>query len=582
MGVNRQTLDLYWEQVKKYKPSFFTALIAIPLASLLIDTLLPFFFSQAIGGLTANNQAEVTRSLIVAGLVGFIGVVINYIGFQSLVRHEADIRVALSDSVFKKLINKDMRFFVNEKVGGLTSRYIDFVRSHVTLQDLLIIRTLGFVISVGTGLVIVATQSLLLAAVLLLLITLILLQVKWSIKKREPWRQTRKKMTGEIHGRIADALTNNLIVKTFAGEKYEVETLSKTNKDFRDIYVKDIGFLTTEGSARVLAMTITQLIALSICASLVFSGHMTIAIAVFILTYLQRIASQLFTLGEMLNGYDQALLEAAPMTEILNKPSEILDKPNALELKNIVPSIELRDIRYHYEDDADNDIIKGINLTINPGEKIGLVGHSGAGKTTMTHLLLRFSDVTSGAVLIGGNDVRDVTQSSLRKHIAFVPQEPKLFHRSLRDNIAYDIEATDEMIENAARQANALEFINKMPNKFDTMVGEGGVKLSGGQRQRIAIARAILKNAPILFLDEATSALDSESEKLIQDALETLMKGRTSIVIAHRLSTIASLDRIVILENGLIAEQGTHQELLNQKGIYAKLWSHQSGGFIED
>lgn len=582
MGVNRQTLDLYWEQVKKYKPSFFTALIAIPLASLLIDTLLPFFFSQAIGGLTASNQTEVTRSLIVAGIVGFIGVVINYVGFQSLVRHEADIRVALSDSVFKKLINKDMRFFVNEKVGGLTSRYIDFVRSHVTLQDLLIIRTLGFVISVGTGLVIVATQSLLLAAVLLLLITLILLQVKWSIKKREPWRQTRKKMTGEIHGRIADALTNNLIVKTFAGEKYEVEALSKTNKDFRDIYVKDIGFLTTEGSARVLAMTITQLIALSICASLVFSGHMTIAIAVFILTYLQRIASQLFTLGEMLNGYDQALLEAAPMTEILNKPSEILDKPGALELNDITPSIELRDIRYHYEDDADNDIIKGINLTINPGEKIGLVGHSGAGKTTMTHLLLRFSDVTSGAVLIGGNDVRDVTQRSLRKHIAFVPQEPKLFHRSLRDNIAYDIEATDEMIENAARQANALEFINKMPNKFDTMVGEGGVKLSGGQRQRIAIARAILKNAPILFLDEATSALDSESEKLIQDALETLMKGRTSIVIAHRLSTIASLDRIVILENGLIAEQGTHQELLNQKGIYAKLWSHQSGGFIEE
>jgi ATP-binding cassette subfamily B protein len=582
MGVNKQTLSLYWEQVKKYKPSFFTALIAIPLASLLIDTLLPFFFSQAIGGLTTGNQSEVTNSLIIAGFVGLVGVAINYIGFQNLVRHEADIRVALSDSVFKKLINKDMRFFVNEKVGGLTSRYIDFIRSHVTLQDLLIIRTLGFVISVGTGLVIVATQSLLLAAVLLLLITLILLQVKWSIKKREPWRQTRKKMTGEIHGRIADALTNNLIVKTFAGEKYEVEALSKTNKKFRDIYVKDIGFLTTEGSARVLAMTVTQLITLSICTSLVFSGHMTIAIAVFILTYLQRIASQLFTLGEMLNGYDQALLEAAPMTEILNKPSEILDKSDALELKNIIPSIELRDIHYHYEDDANNDIIKGISLTIKPGEKIGLVGHSGAGKTTMTHLLLRFSDVTSGAVLIGGHDVRDITQRSLRKHIAFVPQEPKLFHRSLRDNIAYDIKATDEMIERAAHQANALEFINKMPNKFDTMVGEGGVKLSGGQRQRIAIARAILKNAPILFLDEATSALDSESEKLIQDALETLMKGRTSIVIAHRLSTIASLDRIVILENGLIAEQGTHQELLNQKGIYAKLWSHQSGGFIEE
>lgn len=582
MGVNQQTLRLYWEQIKKYKLSFYTALFAIPLAALFIDTLLPYFFSQAIGSLTSNDHAAVTQSLVTAGIAGLIGVIVNYVGFQMLVRHEADIRVALSDSVFRKLINKDMRFFVNEKVGGLTSRYIDFIRSHVMLQDLLIIRTLSFVISVGTGLIIVATQSLLLAGVLLMLIVLLLIQVKWSIKKREPWRQARKKMTGEIHGKVADALTNNLIVKTFAGEQYEVNELSKNNKEFRDIYVKDIGFLTTEGSVRVLVMTVTQLITLSICAVLVFSGNMTIAIAVFILTYLQRIASQLFTLGEMLNGYDQALLEAAPMTEILNKPSVINDKPDALELHDVTPSITMKNIHYHYEDDTENDIIKGINLDIKPGEKIGLVGSSGAGKTTMTHLLLRFSDVTDGQILIGGHDIRDVTQKSLRRHIAFVPQEPRLFHRSLRDNIAYDIDATDEMIEQAAKQANALSFINKLPERFDTMVGEGGVKLSGGQRQRIAIARALLKNAPILFLDEATSALDSESEKLIQDALTTLMENRTSIVIAHRLSTIASMDRIIVLDAGKIAEQGTHQELLKQNGIYAKLWSHQSGGFIEE
>jgi ATP-binding cassette subfamily B protein len=197
--------------------------------------------------------------------------------------------------------------------------------------------------------------------------------------------------------------------------------------------------------------------------------------------------------------------------------------------------------------------------------------------------LLRFADVTGGSILIDGQDIREVTQESLRAAIAYVPQEAYLFHRSLRENIAYGKPgATDAEIWEAIRQANAGEFTRKLPDGLDTIVGERGVKLSGGQRQRIAIARAILKDAPILILDEATSALDSESEKLIQDALEKLMKNRTSIVIAHRLSTIAKLDRIIVLDHGKIVEDGTHSELLKNNGIYAKLWSHQSGGFIEE
>jgi len=329
-------------------------------------------------------------------------------------------------------------------------------------------------------------------------------------------------------------------------------------------------------------MSITQIVAISICASLVSTGKMSIPVAVFMLVYLQRIASQLFNLGEMLNGYDQALLEASPMSDMLAKEIIVKDKPDSLILHNITPTIIFKDMSYRYSDDSD-DVIKQINLSISAGERVGLVGPSGAGKTTITHLLLRFADVTDGAILIDGHDIRDVTQESLRRSIAYVPQEPMLFHRTLRENITYGKpNATNKEVRRAAEQANALEFIDKLPHGLDTTVGERGVKLSGGQRQRVAIARAILKNAPILILDEATSALDSESEKLIQDALWDLMDDRTSIVIAHRLSTIAKLDRIIVLDDGKIIEQGTHSELLSKNGRYAKLWSHQSGGFMKE
>jgi ATP-binding cassette subfamily B protein len=329
-------------------------------------------------------------------------------------------------------------------------------------------------------------------------------------------------------------------------------------------------------------MTVVQIIAVSFCAYLIFNNQMDIAMAIFSLTYLQRIASQLFTLGEMLNGYDQVFLDAAPMSEMLAKEIDVTDRKNAKTISALSPTIEFKDTSYSYKDGKDH-VIDNVNLSIPAGQKVGIVGHSGAGKTTITHLLLRFADVTNGSISVDGHDIRDITQNSLREHIAYVPQEPMLFHRSLRENIAYGkLNATDEEIRWAAKQANAIDFIKDLPNGLDTEVGERGVKLSGGQRQRIAIARAILKDAPILVLDEATSALDSESEKLIQDALSKLMEGRTSIVIAHRLSTIAKLDRIIVLDSGKIAEDGTHAELLKQKGIYANLWAHQSNGLIEE
>ncbi|MFZ1301359.1 MAG: ABC transporter ATP-binding protein [Candidatus Microsaccharimonas sp.] len=582
MGTNKNTLKIYTQEVKHHWISFILALVFMPLTTLLLDTGMPLFLSLAIGDIASGNNDAVVGHLITAGIIGLIGALANIIGFQSLLRHEAWVRGRLYNRTFTTLLNKDLQFFVNEKVGALTSRFIDFTRAHIALQDLLIIRTLGFTLSVVVGMSIVATHAPMLAIVLGVLFILVIISIKIFTKIRAPYRQERKKLVGEIHGEVADSITNSLMVKTFAQETHEIKHLNKQLQRFEKIYIKDISIFGVDGTVRTFIMIIAQITGISIAAFMVMNGQLPLAIAIFSLTYLQRIASQIFTLGELLNGYDEALLQAAPMSDILMKPIKVTDKEGAQKHVIKTPTITFDDVSYKYADN-DKEVITKTNLTIPAGQKVGLVGHSGAGKTTITHLLLRFFDVTEGGIAIDGLDIRDYTQESLRKQIAYVPQEPMLFHRTLGENITYGkLNATKEEIRDAAEKANALQFIDELPQGLDTLVGERGVKLSGGQRQRIAIARAILKDAPLLILDEATSALDSESERLIQQALEKLMQGRTSIVIAHRLSTIAKLDRIIVMSNGQIAEDGNHQELLDKGGIYAKLWAHQSGGFIEE
>jgi ATP-binding cassette subfamily B protein len=307
--------------------------------------------------------------------------------------------------------------------------------------------------------------------------------------------------------------------------------------------------------------------------------------AFLIVTYTGIITQRLWDFSSLvLRNYNRSLGDAREMTEILAIEPEVKDatKPEKPRIRKGV--ITFDNMSFTHPESRDNDsLFVNLKLNIASGEKIGLVGHSGSGKTTLTKLLLRFTDVDGGAILIDGQNIAHITQDDLRLNIAYVPQEPLLFHRSIRENIAYGkIDASDKEMQAAAQKAHAAEFIERLPAGYDTVVGERGVKLSGGQRQRIAIARAILKDAPILVLDEATSALDSESEKLIQAALWELMKGRTTIVIAHRLSTIQKMDRIIVLDNGKVVEEGTHASLLKKKGTYAKLWAHQSGGFIEE
>ena len=299
-----------------------------------------------------------------------------------------------------------------------------------------------------------------------------------------------------------------------------------------------------------------------------------------VVNVLGRMTEAIVFIGSMMNGFIRVYGEIEEGLDTVLEDHEIADIPEAKSLEVDEAVLEWNNVTFNY---GENKVFDEFDLTIPSGQRVGLVGPSGAGKTTFVSLLLRQHDLTSGAILIDGQNIAEVTQDSLRENIAVVPQEPLLFHRTIRENIAYGKpDATDNEIMAVARLAKAHEFIKDLPLGYDTLVGERGVKLSGGQKQRVAIARAMLKDAPILVLDEATSALDSESEVAIQQALHKLMVGKTVIAIAHRLSTLREMDRIIVLEGGKIVEDGSHDSLLQYGGVYARLWTHQAGGFLQE
>lgn len=556
--------------------------ISLPIASVILDTLVPYFLSLLVGAIGSGNSDQFNNQLAWVGILALVGVGFNLLAYQTATIHESKVRVGIVHRVLDSLLKKDQGFFANQKIGALTGKFIDFINSHVELQELFLVSIISFVVNTGLGIFLIWQRAPILAVIVMILVVGLLIQVKVSRILRNNLRHQRKDLVAEANGLAADIITNNITVKTFASEDSELALLDNVNSRYRRAYTKDLRWQSIEGSTRILVMQIVQIVAIFIIGGMLVNKQIELDIAIFTIVYLQKLSTQLFKLGEIIFGYDKIMLRATPMTEILMDPPRIIDKSKAkLIVKN--GSIKFNNVSYAYQDCKDQLVLKDFCLDIPVGQKVGLVGPSGAGKTTVTRLLLRFDDLTSGEILIDGKDISKVTQSSLRRSISYVPQEPLLFHRSLRENIAYGSQsATEDEIIEATKLANAYEFINKLPHGMDTIVGERGVKLSGGQRQRIAIARAILKNAPILILDEATSALDSESESMIQKSLHTLMANRTSLVVAHRLSTIARLDRIIVLDDGKVIEDGTHKELIVKDGLYAKLWKRQSGGFIDE
>jgi len=483
----------------------------------------------------------------------------------------------LRKQCFDHLMHQSINFH-NDKFGGsLVSQTTRFVGAYERMCDTIIWQIIPLISSFIFAFTILGFQ-LPLFALALAGLSMIFLSVAWfSFKKLRILNEQEAAASSRLTGQLADSITNISAVKSFARESHEVNLFGLRNRDLfktsmslmRSIIKRDIVF-----GAILVALAITTFIFL-IGGNAWFGVPIgTLFLAV---TYMMNIWTQLWQFNRILRDINRALGDAQEMTEILDTPLAVHNAPHAGKLTVDRGTIEFCDISFSHVD-SDDRVFHNFQLKIPAGQRIGLVGRSGSGKTTLTKLLLRFSDIQAGEILIDDQNIAKITQNSLRHAIAYVPQEPLLFHRTIAENIAYSKpDATEAEIREAARLANALEFIDKLPDGFDTLTGERGVKLSGGQRQRVAIARAILKNAPILVLDEATSALDTESEKLIQQALKWLMKDRTSIVIAHRLSTVAELDRIIVLSDGQIVEDDTHAHLVAKGGTYAKLWNRQTG-----
>ena len=321
-------------------------------------------------------------------------------------------------------------------------------------------------------------------------------------------------------------------------------------------------------------------VTLVLCAYLYGRGEMGLADIVYSTSVYFNVMGMIANLMNSISSIIDNMASAGKGYRNLVVPIEVDDAPNAVPLVVKHGKIEIKNVSFKYKN---RYVLRDLSLTVKPGERVGIVGASGAGKTTLVNLLMRFYDVKSGTILIDGHDIRDVTQDSLRANISFIPQDPAMFNRTILENIAYGRpNATNDEIRRAAKNASADKFIMMTEKKYNTIVGDRGIKLSGGQKQRIAIARAFLKQAPILILDEATSALDSETEATIQHSFEKLSHNRTTIAIAHRLSTLRNMDRIVVLDKGRIIESGTHSSLLRRRGAYARLWKMQSGGFLQD
>lgn len=575
-----------WHFIKPYKwhwmfVQIFTLVWAVEstvgplIAKKLIDVL------QNYNGPKEEIWSAISFLIILSGVIWIITDLMhlgrNLIQMNIQPKLEANIKMTMTNYT----LSHSYRYFADNFAGSLSNKISDITNSTKqiirimmekisnTLVGLLIISSTFFAIKPIFAYIILTWTF-------FHLLIVMLATKKWT-KASKIHSEARSKLTGKI----VDAITNHTNIKSFANKDFEMKYIHRFQHDsvktHRIVwwYIQKIVMI-----LQVVNFTVNFLILTYLEISLYKSGYLSISEFIYIIIAFPPVAGLVWNVSFYIPDFTDSIGTGRQALETLNKIHEIKDEPNAKPIKIKKGKIVFNNVSFKYKKTW---IFKDKNLIIEPGQKVGLVGQSGAGKSTFVNLLLRYFDIQKGEILIDDQNISKCTQESLRAQLSVIPQDTSLFHRTLLENIKYgNLKAAKKDVVAAAKQAHAHKFIMNLEDKYQSLVGERGIKLSGGQRQRIAIARAMLKNAPILILDEATSALDSESEQYIQDSLKTLMKGKTVIAVAHRLSTLLNMDRILVFSNGKVVEDGTHKELLEKKKYYAKLWKMQAGGFLKE
>ncbi len=583
--IIRRVLPYLWpENNPGFRRRVVIAMVMLVLANV-ATVVSPFFFKAAVDGLAPEDGADQAAYLLIAGPVAltlFYGLTrLAGVGFAQMrdgvftrVGQRALRRLALE--TFQHIHALSLRYHITRKTGGLSRiiergvKGVDFLLRFLLFSIIPLIIQLGFV-----GVIFFAAFDVRYLAVVVVTIGLYV----WFTFAVTEWRvKIRKEMNdrdNDANQKAIDSLLNFETVKYFNAEHREAERYDVSMDGYESAAVRTGISLAWLNFGQSLIITTGLVLVMVMAAMGVTSGTLTVGDFVMVNAYMIQITMPLNFLGTVYREIRQALVDMGEMFGLLEQPAEITDKSDAKSLEVNGGRLEFDDVSFHY--DTERGILHGLSLTVEPGETVAVVGPSGSGKSTIGRLLFRFYDVTDGAIRIDGQDLRDVTQFSLRSQIGMVPQDTVLFNDTIYYNIAYGRpEASREEVEAAARAAQIHNFISALPEGYDTVVGERGLKLSGGEKQRVGIARTLLKDPPILLLDEATSALDTETEKEIQDSLKAMGEGRSVITIAHRLSTVVDSDRIIVLEKGVVTEQGTHEELLELGGRYARMWARQA------
>ncbi|STX50954.1 ABC transporter ATP-binding protein [Legionella busanensis] len=571
-----------WYFLKPYRAVVFLFILLAVLAGLWgpFNSLLIKFFINTLAAKTSSNMSSLywAAGLLVLNFIFFDNITWRTLGFLNY-KYEAVIKNKIISQTFEYVLGASSQFFQD----NLSGRIADQI---TTLADNLeiILHRVSMDFLRGSSLLIVSfitaySVNILFFYILLLWFIAFASFSVWMSRRLVQLSDDHASSESQLSGQLVDSLSNQVNIRLFAQKRYEVNRMNRFFHVVQKAFQRKELFIVLLCCAQGGMIAVLMGLACFTLIHLYSRGLVSIGDFALILGISMELGHMMWYTMFQVDQFNQALGKTKQSLNALIVVHDISDKNNASPLIVTKGKIEFSKVKFHYQ--GSKCLFHDKSVTILPGQKVGLVGFSGSGKSTFVNLILRLYDVAAGQILIDGQDIVDVTQESLRRAIAMIPQEPTLFHRSLMDNIRYgNSDATNKEVILAAKKAHAHEFIHLLPEGYETLVGERGIKLSGGQRQRIAIARAILKNAPILILDEATSQLDSITEATIQESLWELIQGKTTLVIAHRLSTLLQMDRILVFDKGRIVEDGTHHELLKKDGLYKTLWNAQVGGFL--